>query len=241
MSSENFNLTWNNFERCAINTFKDLRSELEFVNVTLVSEDNQEMKAHKVVLSACSPVLKNILLKNPHQHPLIYLTGVKHQELKSLVDFMYLGQAEVSQTNLEIFMSLGSKFEIKGLCEENKSQYQGDTIIKDERENGNYIEDHLISQEGASSYTHEIVQKDVTPEINYGQDEEDFLDVTSDAYRLHSEFKCDQCDYVAKKKSHLDSHTKARHEGIKFPCNMCDYKAGYNHHLNKHKRYKHGV
>merc|ERR1712202_31950 len=99
MSSEMFNLTWNDFEHCASNSFKDLLSQSDFVDVTLVSEDEQEMKAHKVVLSACSPVLKNILVRNPHQHPLIYLTGVKSQELKSLINFMYLGQAEVGQDN----------------------------------------------------------------------------------------------------------------------------------------------
>ena len=105
MTPEVFNLTWNNFEICAINSFKDLLGEKDFVNVTLVSEDDQEIKAHKVVLSACSQVLKNILLRNPHQHPLIYPSGVKYQELKSLVNFMYLGPAQVRQDDLDIFMT----------------------------------------------------------------------------------------------------------------------------------------
>ena len=115
MSSQLFNLSFKTFTADA---FKDLLSEREFVNVTLVSDDDIEVSAHKVVLSASSPVFKRILLRNPHQHPLIYLSGVKHQELKGLINFMYLGQAEVSQVKLEVFMSLAARFQEKGLCQE---------------------------------------------------------------------------------------------------------------------------
>ena len=118
MIPEVFYLTWNNFESCVINSFKDLLSEKDFLNVTLVSEDDQKRKAHKVVISACSPVLKNILLRNPHQHPLVYLSGVKYQELRCLVNFMYLGQAQVRQDDLDIFMNIADKFQVKGLCDE---------------------------------------------------------------------------------------------------------------------------
>ena len=55
MISEKFNLTWNEFDKCTINAFKDLMDHQDFVDVTLVSEDNEEVKCHKLVLSACSP------------------------------------------------------------------------------------------------------------------------------------------------------------------------------------------
>ena len=44
-----------------------------FVDVTLISDDQIPLHAHKFILSACSPVLKTLLLENPHSHPLIYL------------------------------------------------------------------------------------------------------------------------------------------------------------------------
>ena len=107
MTSEKFNLTWNEFEKCTSNSFKDLLGEQDFVDVTLISEDTKQIKAHKVVLSACSPILKNILVRNPHQHPLVCLTGMKYQELELLVNFMYRGEVEIYQNNLEIFIKNG--------------------------------------------------------------------------------------------------------------------------------------
>ena len=57
-------------------------------------------KAHKVVLSACSPFFKSILKRNPHQHPLLYLKGVNSQDLGSLLNFMYQGQVNVAQVGV---------------------------------------------------------------------------------------------------------------------------------------------
>ena len=73
MFSEKFNLSWNEFDNCASNTFKDLLGEVDFANVTLVSDDLQHIKAHKVILSACSTILKKILQQKNQQHPIIYL------------------------------------------------------------------------------------------------------------------------------------------------------------------------
>ena len=70
MSTERFNLTWDQFEASVGNSFRDLLNDKDFADVTLVTEDDEQIKAHKVVLSTCSPVFKNILIKNHHQHPL---------------------------------------------------------------------------------------------------------------------------------------------------------------------------
>ena len=118
MASEKFNLTWNEFEKSASKAFKDLLDQQDFVDVTLVSEDNKEIKCHTLVLSASSPIFRSILLRNPHQHPLLYISGVQHMELKSLLNFMYLGQTEVAQDELNSFMAIASKFQIKGLSSE---------------------------------------------------------------------------------------------------------------------------
>ena len=76
MASQILNLTRNDFEQCVTQSFKDLYNENNFLDVTLVSEDGKEIQAHKAVLGSCSSVLKKILLRNPHQHPLIYITAL---------------------------------------------------------------------------------------------------------------------------------------------------------------------
>ena len=118
MTFEKYNLKWDDFERYVGSSCNDLLYQQEFVDVTLVSEDEKEIKAHKVIISVCSSVFRNILLQNPHQHPLVYLSGVKFEELNSLVEFIYLGQVDIGHEHLTGFMEIANKFKIKGLTNE---------------------------------------------------------------------------------------------------------------------------
>ena len=72
MTSEKFCLRWNDFESHISGSLKDIRDARDFFDVTLVCEEEQ-LQAHKVIISACSPFFRNILQRNPHQHPLVYL------------------------------------------------------------------------------------------------------------------------------------------------------------------------
>ena len=103
--------SWKDFESNASSCYKRLILDTNFTDVNLACDDNRQVKAHKVVLSSSSPVLEQILLANPHQHPLIYLRKVKY----SLIKFIYLGQTEVAQAELEDFMSIAEELEVEGL------------------------------------------------------------------------------------------------------------------------------
>ena len=105
-AQEKYSLNWNKFETAAMDTIKSLHHERNFTNVTLVCEDDQQVEAHKVILSSASPFFKNILLKSPHPHPLIYLKGLKIDELLAIVDFIYLGKTEVESVNIESFLQV---------------------------------------------------------------------------------------------------------------------------------------
>ena len=91
MSSEKFCLKWNDFESNISGAFRELRDEKDFFDVTLACDDNQ-IKAHKVIISACSPFFRNVLRQNPHQHPLLYMRGVNFTDLQSVLTFMYQGE-----------------------------------------------------------------------------------------------------------------------------------------------------
>jgi len=116
MSNEMFCLRWNDFERNIICSFKEIRDDSSFFDVTLAC-DNEQIQAHKVILSACSPLFRDILLRNPHQHPLVYLKGVKYTDLQSLLDFMYHGEVNVAQEQLNSFLAVAEEFKIKGLTQ----------------------------------------------------------------------------------------------------------------------------
>ena len=96
-ANEHFNLAWNQFESCAASTFKNLLADQDFADVTLACDGDKQVTAHKVILSACSPFFRNILKKNRHQHPLLYLKGVKYRHLELIVKFIYLGQIEIGK------------------------------------------------------------------------------------------------------------------------------------------------
>ena len=86
--TDTFCLHSDEFERNIKTSWQELQIETDFCDVTLACEDKQ-IKTHKVIVSACSPVLRNILKLNQNPHPLIYLRKVKHKDLQNLLNFMY--------------------------------------------------------------------------------------------------------------------------------------------------------
>ena len=115
-SVEKFCLRWNDFETNVSQAFRELREEKDFFDVTLACEDSQ-VSAHKVILSACSPFFRSVLRKNPHAHPLLYLKGVKYQELLSVLNFMYMGEVNVAQEELNSFLAVAEELRVKGLTQ----------------------------------------------------------------------------------------------------------------------------
>ena len=245
MTSEKFNLTWNEFEQSTSNAFKDLLDQQDFVDVTLVCEDSKEIKCHKVVLSACSPVFKSILLRNPHQHPLLYLSGVQHIELKSLVSFMYLGQTEVAQNDLNNFMAVASKFQIKGLSGEQKDTDRNEVLSNEPEYKPMVFEDNedLLNQQQHHS---SLPVANLNDTSDYLEDypayeDSNFMTNSGNLSLNEGEFKCEKCEYKSKQKCHVKTHMRAQHEVVRYSCDYCDYKTGYTHNLKKHSRNKHAA
>jgi hypothetical protein len=116
MGSEKFCLRWNDFESNISLAFRELRNEKDFFDVTIACEDEQ-INAHKVILSACSPFFRDILRRNPHQHPLLYLSGVKLVDLQSVLNFMYHGEVSVAQEELNTFLAVAEDLKVKGLTQ----------------------------------------------------------------------------------------------------------------------------
>jgi len=115
-STEKFCLRWNDFESNISLAFRELREEKDFFDVTLACDDSQ-VQAHKVILSACSPFFRNVLRRNPHQHPLLYLKGVKYKDILSVLNFMYMGEVNVAQDELNSFLAVAEDLRVKGLTQ----------------------------------------------------------------------------------------------------------------------------
>ena len=116
MESEKFCLKWNDFEINLSSAFRYLRDDKDFFDVTLVCEDEQ-IQAHKVILSACSPFFHKVLSRNPHQHPLLFMKGITCSDIKSVLDFMYHGEVNVAQEELNSFLAVAEDLKVKGLTQ----------------------------------------------------------------------------------------------------------------------------
>jgi len=116
MASEKFCLRWNDFESNISVAFRELRDDKDFFDVTLACDDEQ-IQAHKVILSACSPFFRTVLRRNPHAHPLLYLKGVKYTDLQSVLNFMYHGEVNVAQEELNSFLAVAEELRVKGLTQ----------------------------------------------------------------------------------------------------------------------------
>jgi hypothetical protein len=117
-STEKFCLRWNDFESNISLAFRDIREEKDFFDCTL-SCGSRQLQAHKLILSACSPFFRSILKQNPHQHPLLYLKGVEFTDLQAVLNFMYHGEVNVAQEELNSFLAVAEDLQVKGLTQNN--------------------------------------------------------------------------------------------------------------------------
>ena len=106
--SDKLCLQWNDFKENATSAFGILREDNDFADVTLACEDGKQFETHKVILASSSPFFQNILRRNKHAHPLIYMKGVKSEDLVAIMDFLYCGEANVYQENLDSFLAIAA-------------------------------------------------------------------------------------------------------------------------------------
>lgn len=120
MEGEQFSLCWNNFHSNLSSGFHSLLKDEDLVDVTLAAE-GKFLKAHKTVLSVCSPFFKELFRVNPCKHPIVILPDVNYGALCSLLHFMYQGEVSVSQEEIPTFMRVAETLKVKGLTDNNSS------------------------------------------------------------------------------------------------------------------------
>ncbi|KAJ8686490.1 hypothetical protein QAD02_022284 [Eretmocerus hayati] len=128
---QQYSLRWNDFHSSILSSFRHLRDEEDFVDVTLAC-DSSSFTAHKVVLSACSPYFRRLLKANPCQHPIVILRDVASADMESLLRFMYHGEVHVGQEQLSSFLKTAQMLQVRGLADVNSgagaSKVPGSTI-----------------------------------------------------------------------------------------------------------------
>ena len=112
---EKYNLTWHTYSDSLSDMLKELYTSLDYADVSIITEDRKELKAHKHILSFCSPVFKDILSITQEKCPVIYLRGIQHSEMESILQFMYLGEASFLQDRMNEFLLVANNLQVKEL------------------------------------------------------------------------------------------------------------------------------
>merc|ERR1712129_282796 len=249
---DTFQLSWTEFGSCASDTIKALISDKEFTDVTLALCDGKQIKAHKVILSARSPFFKNILVKNPHQHPLVYLKGVSYDQLRYILEFIYVGQTEVDQDCLNDFMMVAKDLQIKGLISEESTVIQANQPLHNsspsnisgmKREVEHQIQnehlptvDNFRTVQQTETFSVYLNPKDSFNDLDQSLEENEYIrSQVLKNINTQNNFKQD----VPTDLSFLSEEVKLG--GYPHKCDMCDYGCSRPIRLRKHKESKHGI
>ncbi|XP_043211370.1 broad-complex core protein isoforms 1/2/3/4/5-like isoform X5 [Amphibalanus amphitrite] len=117
MDSQKFCLKWDGFQSSVTSVFDHLRRDGELVDITLCCE-GQRVKAHRMMLSACSPYFRDLLKNNPCQELVFFLKDTSAADLSAIIEFIYKGSVNVAQTQLGSFLKTAEMLQIRGLSGE---------------------------------------------------------------------------------------------------------------------------
>ena len=212
--SEKFCLKWNDFQSNISKTFSSLRTEEEFYDVTLVSEDQHQVSAHKVVLAACSQYFKNVLKQNRHSNPLLCLDSPKQEEsfCQDSEEFM------TSSPTPSATPTPGRG----GRGEGRRSHGSVSRAAKPKLENSALV--HVDLEEAADI---ESIEARISENLQKDED---------------GTFSCRLCGKAGVKLSrNMKNHIETHLEGLSFPCNHCGKTFRSRNNLNIHKFRHHRV
>ena len=250
MAPEMVEVSWNDFSSSASNTIKNLIYDQDFNDVTIACEDDMQIKAHKVVLSSGSSFFKRVLVKNPHQHPLVYLKGVKYGQLKQMIKFIYLGEIKITETEVNSFIELGKDLEVEGIIDEpaNKETIETnlptsclDTSVKMIEDPVNNVENEVlvpkieIETEALEEFCDLGSIKD--REIKQGIKEP----VSPKVAQKDGIYECKKCEFTSIHWATVRKHKISKHDGIRYKCpqSECEKTFSDTSSLLRHRKATH--
>ena len=207
----------------------------EFADVTLVTDDKQQIRAHRNILSACSPVFKSILqIDSKNANPVIYLKGIQHPEMESIMQFIYLGEARFYEERMSEILAVSKNLEIKELS--TGIEMNDHTTSDHEERNENNVANENMDIAGAPPHDDDggNVEPQAKTEPITANDTANTRARRTKIVSGDARFKCQDCEKTFSGPSGLWHHTKSKHDGVKYSCNRCDYQAGYQSDLTRH-------
>merc|ERR1712129_103422 len=263
MASTDYQINWRNFQPWACESIRNLFEDQNFTDVTLISDDLQELRAHKVILSSCSPFFEKVLKSNSNPQPLLYLKGINFDTLSLILRFVYEGEVNVPHDVVNTFMMTANEIKIKGLnfeAVETNSQTGHKRDGKMDPLEESMLETELVDEEFRSEEKEmekpglDEPKMDIAPPLQYKLKViEDFEDPIlpqnlpadneiSSKDEDGSRFRCQEqfCDKTFKNSRLVENHTKRVHLGEKtVQCPECPKKFFSAGEVESHRTYLH--
>ena len=251
---DKFCLKWTDFQDYISSAFESLREDTEFSDVTLICEDGEQVEAQRVILAALSTFFKAIFRKNKHAHSFIYVQGVKSEDIVSIVDFLYYGEANIYQSNLERFLNLAEELNLKGLNREEAGEELSEPIeAKHIKETKIYQQeinldplDLLVkySEDSITAFKSEALAKmefkDLDDQLNsmMALGKSNIPDGSNGFPRATI---CRICGNNGRR-SDVETHIEGNHiEGISIPCSSCQKTSRTRIAFRKHIKLNHNT
>ena len=251
-TSEKFCLKWNDFQQNIAASYQELRNNNDFSDVTFVCEEGEQIEAHRLILTSCSPFFSKVLKRNTHSHPMIYMRGLKAKDMGAIVDFIYHGETNIHQDDLDGFLALAAELQLKGLAgseydslddaEDHKKEqrmkqeynFQPNTTMDSNIIRTKIVENHLIApiDEGKISVAADTSTEELRTKL------ESMMESTNDGA---SSWRCTVCGKTTKdSKRNMRTHIETHIQGLSYPCGKCDTISrssnGLNLHISRHHK-----
>ena len=219
---ETFCLKWNEFETNIRESFRELREDRNYFDVTLATDDGQQIQAHKIILSAGSKFFNELLKKADHPSPFIYLKGINMVDIEYVVDFLYNGETNLPQEDLNVFLETAQEFQIKGL--HNSLHNKGGRTQKSFTESPDQQHDQpqkieepfTLDSVDELADNSDVAMAQTMEEENYdiGSNQELDLQIERMIEREERMWKCKECGKTSKIKANMKQHAETHN----FPC-----------------------
>merc|ERR1712179_626686 len=231
---DRFCLNWSGYDANIREYFRKIREDQRLFDVTLVTDDGQHIQAHKVILSAGSNFFDDIFMKSNHSNMLVYLKGISSDKLEPVINFIYNGEAFITQEQLQIFIETGKELLVKGLEGEltEKAENTAENSIYDE-ECGKRFEEYDNQKVFTSS-----VDKDYNTVAKVGEGTNNELNqqVNEMIEKNGDVWTCKICGKTATTRdiTNLRRHAETHIEGMSHACHICNKTFSNRQGINKH-------
>ena len=222
-------LKWSKFENNITESIHNLRNVDDFYDVTLVGDDFEQVKAHKIVLSATSEYFKKILQNiKGLNHPVLCLEGLNYTDINNVMDFIYNGQLELPQDDVKRYLAVAERLKLFGIYEPDNSNYET-------------AEDHISIEKTKDDEDKTSINSEKRTVASCVKKPGCKKEIQQTSTKSSNDtFSCNVCQKVFKLRHHMKEHMETHVSGLSYECQFCErtYKTRSSLRSHEHKQHR---